>query len=350
VTPAAVAGTREAGLVPLSPIPLLGGALTCRQWSVALSPHGVTGWLAQSLQEGARPRRSGCFVAFDAARAAGESLGELHVGGRAVARGLPRERARELARWIDGLAALPEPRRAAAIESGLRASFDLGAIRALGARHAAACEVLAPWCNALLLLLFVALPLLVWQRGVIASAPFLLLGLLPAWLATLAAFFVAHRRLHPERRRERWARCASLAILPPAAVRAQDLLGRDLLAAFDPLAAVVALCSREDARPFARRALLDLRHPSPLGAPPLEPGAEETERWFRGRLLEVAEAALGDEGLDLAELLRPAEREEGCASACPRCERQYVMAEGECYECGLALAPFEGERPAACPG
>lgn len=329
------------GLVVLRPVPLRGGALVCRRAGVALSPRGICETTGRRIHPGATRRESAHWLAFDALREARAENGALFLNGRRFAEGLPRAHAEALARRVGELGEMTPEERAASIEREQRAAFDLGAIRDLLERQADANARLAPWCNALFAGLFVAVPALVSFGGVVYTAPWLVLAVVPAWIGATAAFARAHRRLHPERRRERWMRSAHLASFPPELVRAQDVLGRELLAGFEPLAVVLAACEVGQAGGFARRVLLDALHPSPLGMPEMGEDAREGLAWSRALYLAVAREAVGEAGFEFEELVRAPGREAGCVSFCPRCERQHVAGVGECYECGVGLVVFE---------
>jgi hypothetical protein len=157
-------------------------------------------------------------------------------------------------------------------------------------------------------------------------------------------FYRAHRVLHPTADEERFTRFLTMLLAPPTAVRAADLLGRNLLESFHPLAVAQVLCAPNPFREFAQAVLRDSRHPF---GPPVEGHVAatlpvQTESFFRQSVIARMEKLLEAAGIDPGTLLEPsAKSDRAHRSYCPRCGAQFVSAEGVCQDCGgLPLAAF----------
>jgi hypothetical protein len=178
-------------------------------------------------------------------------------------------------------------------------------------------------CHLLWLYLFVAAPLLAGRLGLAASWLPLAGGLLLLDLAVAFEFWRAHRALYPERRGERIGRVLALVLSPPAAIRADEALGRYLLATTPALTAAVLLGAGDGLTSWARRVCHDeglLGRGAPI--------APEVEHTLRTAGLSIA--ALGEP---------PAHRDPGAQAYCPRCHAQLTGGEPTCPDCGvLALA------------
>ncbi len=126
-----------------------------------------------------------------------------------------------------------------------------------------------------------------------------------------------------------------MLLAPPTAIRAHDLLARQLVATFHPLAPAQALCPPGAFQDLARHALRDLHFPILPTSPHPEIQAVQSEAWFRQAVLEEMEQAIEQAGLQPAQLLQPpAPLEPANRSYCPRCETQFVTAVGTCGDCG----------------
>jgi len=173
----------------------------------------------------------------------------------------------------------------------------------------------------------------------------LLLGLVALAVTTAVLFARAHRGLYPEAHDERFTHTLTIALAPTSAMRAHDALSRPLLATFHPLAQAGALLGDRELRQFARRVVLDLRHPAGPPCPNETPSALATEQFFRQTMLTVAEACLSQRAVNVEELCQaPVPADESSRAYCPRCEAQFTSVDGQCADCGgLALTAFPGQ-------
>ena len=179
-------------------------------------------------------------------------------------------------------------------------------------------------CVLLFVFLFVMAPLLIRLRGLERMWPVLLVYLIwsLAWVGW--SFLRAHRALYPEQSEGRWQQVMVLALSAFSAIRANDVLLRDLFCAFHPLAVASVLLSKEDARAQAERNLRQSLFRT-------DRDAASSDAAMRRAL----ESFLAKNGMPREELLRPPRREsQNCQTYCPLCLAQFVLAEGECPDCG----------------
>jgi hypothetical protein len=137
---------------------------------------------------------------------------------------------------------------------------------------------------------------------------------------------------------------AKMIVCPPVALRAADVLTRNLLAEYSPAVVANVLGTTADKpRPgqFVREFVRDLRHP--LKHEITDEKAAETIDWMNAAQLKACLDHLQrDAKTSIESLLQAAEREGDSASYCPRCEVQFVIGAGdECPDCpGVELVAF----------
>jgi hypothetical protein len=187
--------------------------------------------------------------------------------------------------------------------------------------------MLAISTNALAVLLFAVVPAMFHVPFLAARWFWILLVTVAVWLLATLDFVYAHRGLYPGLKRRRHV--AIMALSPLGALRARDVVARDALARFHPLAAARALLDAERFEQFARKALAEARFPVPAASP------RAGEEGWRVLLAEEIERFLRHEGLDPQALLAPPPREGPESLAyCERCRSQYTLREGTCHACG----------------
>ncbi|HEY6269556.1 MAG TPA: hypothetical protein VIX11_14725 [Candidatus Acidoferrum sp.] len=179
-------------------------------------------------------------------------------------------------------------------------------------------------CMLLFVFLFLVAPVLIRLRGLEHLWPVLLAYLIwsLAWIGW--SFLRAHRALYPELKEGCWQQVIVLALSPFSAIRANDVLLRDLFCAFHPVAVGYVLLSKEESRVLAERNLRQSLFR-------MEGDATSSDSVMR----RVLQAFLAKIEMPPEELLRPPLREsENCQTYCPLCLAQFVLAEGECPDCG----------------
>jgi len=318
--------------VPGNPLPPLHGVAVCPAQFVSVSPLGV-------LPAGASPQ---AFQPFDAMR--GVSAAGKHVriaGATLLTAGSPAAAAR-LAAWLEKLRALAEKKRAAAIEKHLAAALDFERASERFAAFHARTRLLQWTSTALFSFLFLFLPLIVDAVGLARVWPELVAVLLVLVALIAWDFRRAHRQLHPEEGEARWTAMLTIILSPVAAMRAQDVLFRDLFAGFHPLAVARVLCSPEEFRRVAARMLREFTFPIPGSQLAGDEPAARCDAWFRERQSAALRRFLADSGAKPEELLAPPARSgPQSTSYCPRCCQQYAVLPGTCPDCGgITLEPL----------
>lgn len=315
--------------------PLRGATLLVPRWPVSIGPSGVLGWVAESLEPGARPPQSGAYRRWDELGRACADGRAVRAGGATLAEVPSTVFAERLAAELRALDALPRERRAAAVEALLDRVTDADEARGRVSAFERETRALRAASAVLAAVVLIGLPALWVLAGFRhAWAPSLAAAYAPTWIVA-ALFYRAHRRLLPEARLERGTDTALLALLPLSAIRAADVIGRHLLAGVHPLAAVAALLDRETIERFGGHLLRDAAHPRlPLCA--FEgPEAEADERWFRAALAARLERVVRRAGIDPAALTAaPARAEAVDTGWCPRCRAQYTAKADACADCG----------------
>lgn len=306
---------------PLPPLPPL---ILCEEWPIAIGSDGVSRL---------RPAEARLFP--------WESLRELRIDGRHLLAGQERVAeflsplaAHEVGGLLERLAALPGERRGLELRSAVRASLDAEGARRRQAEYRGAARMLAISTNLLGVFFFAILPATFHVPFLAARWFWILLAAVGVWPLVVLEFAHAYRALYPGHKRRRHV--ATMAASPLAALRARDVVARDALALFHPLAAARALLDAERFEAFARKALAEARFPVPTTVPP-------TEESWRVLLAEEIERFLKHEGLDPLALLAPPRREGPQSLAyCERCRSQYTLREGTCHACGgRALRAYE---------
>ncbi len=175
---------------------------------------------------------------------------------------------------------------------------------------------------------FVVLPLSYRYHG--AELPFFLhlaIGWVAMWVAT-GMFFLAHRRLHPKKRFDRWQHSLLSLLVPQHAIRSAGIAARPLLATFHPMAVAAAVLKPTPLREVLGRRWRALTFPAPGQAP------DEAERAVLARII-------GHAGLDADSLLAPPARGADAVAYCPCCFAMFRDATATCRECeGRGVVEF----------
>jgi len=214
-------------------------------------------------------------------------------------------------------------------------TLDARTFKTAAEELAAASRPLLIACNLLWAYLFIGLPAAFVATSLILTWPYLLAGLFA--LTVLCAFLYAraHRELDPNLGSAPFQHVATIALVPMTAIRAVDLLTKELGAGLHPLAAAQALLPREAFIGYARRFHFDALHRDPAAKAVPSPWFDESRR-------EAIEAFLAANGAAPdALLLAPVKTDDSSKTYCPRCHAQFTVAEGTCRDCGgIALATF----------
>jgi hypothetical protein len=184
--------------------------------------------------------------------------------------------------------------------------------------------------NVQLVFLFVVVPLMFGRMGpeILWRLALFLLGM--QVLITLE-FWTVHKKLFGRPVDARLKSAVTILLSPMAAIRACDVLARDLFAGWHPLAASSAVLPAEEFTRFAGEQLRQWRFD------------DHHDSWYQETVGRLMDRAIRQAGARPETLLLPAKRESGCVAYCPRCLAQYLKTPEACTDCGF-------ERPVAFAG
>jgi len=340
--PGTLLGNQSGGFVFTHPLPPLGTFFAANQFPLSLTPEAVLAYVATNVNSGWRPAQTGRFLPFDAihdVKARGKKVtvnGELWL--TAPSASFAQRVAAELAR----LAKLPLSGRQKAVPELIRASLDERVVAQRWQDFQKQFRNVRRLSNSLFVYLLVVVPVLIWHFGFMLSWLGLLVGLVALTTTAAVLFHRAHRALYPNAEDERFTHTLTIALAPTSALRAHDALSRPLVEMFHPLAVAKVLLPEARFRLFARRVLLDIRHPALPLTPRDDPAQRATESQARTALRQSAEQLLKRSGIEPDELCRaPMPADKSCRAYCPRCGAQFTTPVGSCADCGgLALMAF----------
>jgi hypothetical protein len=335
-------GNQSGGLLFGHPLPLFGASILSQPWPMSISPEGVCARVSHTLDPVGRPPQSGIFHRFEQVRSVISLDREVMINGAAFVRAASNSQARRLAGLVRELAALPPAGRERAIRAALRGGFETQRISERLEEFRRRTRALRILCTAQFALLFGAAPAVVWFFGLASTWVWLLSGAVALHAAILITCARAYRALYPEDRAGRRSHLAVMALSPPAAIRARDLLARELLSGSHPLAVALVLCGREELQAFAARAVRDARFPVADAGATEDRLSRSAEEWFHQAQRQALESFARESGLSVEELLAPPPRQDpAVASFCPRCHAQYRTQGASCPDCvSVPLMPL----------
>jgi hypothetical protein len=319
------------GMVLGCPWPPLGSALVSEPLPLAMSPTGIT------------PEEHGGQIPWERIEEVGTTDWTLEVNGQQIARLASRRLAQTLARTLDELRGLEPSERPAAVERLLDQRFDAETLPARLAAFTRGTRLLRVSASLLWLCIFGGLPAILHSQLIQYWAPILGLLLL-TWITTAILFRLALRRpglLAPPLWPDRLHRFL-VAASPLSAIRAADLIAREVAGELDPLVVSAALLDEKRFAEQARVTLVDLTH----GRVRHESSPESDRAWLTERLEPRVRRLLEARGVDIQRLLAPPAREDDRVRAyCPRCLSQYTEQRGaSCPNeacAGMPLLPFD---------
>ena len=341
-TPILWLGNANGAMLILNPLPPSGRVFQSHLVPISISPAGVCAFSLQTLPSGARPAtQTGEFLPFSDITEVNTDGSVLVIDGRKFAKCATAKQAKELAQFITSAKEAKPTRRESLITSWIAKQFDASAAKGVWTD---AEETIGPirWmCSLFFVFLFVATPVVVnlfgLERLIIPIAAGMVLL---AWQIAFL-FYRAHRKFYPAESQERFENLLKMILCPPVALRAPDVLTKNLLSQFSPVAVASVLAGPGD-KVFVRDVVRDLQHP--LTHEIADQKAAETIGWMGAQQLNCCLGLV--ERVDRFKGLPGAVMQEGDSVAyCPRCAVQFVMDEGECPDCpGVQLVAFADER------
>jgi hypothetical protein len=333
--PSVLAGNQRGGFVGLPPLPPLGTVIVAAACPVSLSPSAVLGFVSATLGPGGRGRQSGAYFRIEDLSGLQVRQRTVLVQGRCLAQAASVAAAHGLAANLRTLAGTPAAGREEEIHRQLRSMFDLPSLQAVWKEFLDQSVSLRRCTNALFLFLFMVAPAVIWFFGLERVWIPALIVLLALTITTATLFGRLHRKFFPDLDDERFTHIILIALSPATSIRAADTVSRPLLHRYHPLVVGWHLLEETAFRAFARRTLIELRHPALPVCPHPDPAAQAAELFWRSRLLEQSEEFLRRQGISPEELLAPpAIAESDCVAYCPRCRTQFTTLSAQCADCG----------------
>lgn len=352
VDPPLFPGNDRGGWALLNPFPPFGCVFVCHQWPVVVTPQQVGPETGQSINFRERPPTGALVMPWAAAGKLIGSGSKLKLAGEPMMR-LPDEPAADhFVELLYRIAKLPAEQRQAAIDRAIADSFDVAAIRKRVEEFTRRTWLLKTLSMMFFMLLFVLLPVSIYLERFTATVYSILPMLLLTWIAAMAFYFRAHRKLLPREWLPRWKGLVTMMFVPTATIRAVDVISRHLLTGFDPVAVAAEVMDDATFADFATRTLRDLRRPLPvrLHSTEITPtGSAEQEALasdFRARIADQVEKQMAKRGVAVEPAAPEQPSDPVLRSYCPRCRLEYLVEAGTCRDCGemplTAFAAREG--------
>lgn len=329
-------GNANAGFLFVNPLPPLGSVFLSHLSPVSVSPIGICAFNLQALPNVGRTMQSGQSLTFADITGSGIDGQYLLVNNQRFAKCATTVQAREIADLIKAAARASQSDREGLVRAYVARQFA-GDEAARLLRDAA--SVIRPirWMGSILFLfLFVAAPILVSTFGLLRFFIPIAVVMLVFAVQISLMFRSARKTLFPGQRR--WDQVITMMLCPPVAIRAADLLTRDLLSRYSPVV-LAPLLAGARAQQFVSAFVRDLQHP--LKHDVTDETASEIINWAANEQLTFCLEQIKHSNLDQEALLAPPRPSGNSSSYCPRCECQFTVSSGECPDCpGLNLVAF----------
>ncbi len=335
------------GLLFMNPLPPLGCVFLSHLSPISVSSNGICAFNLQALPSVGRPVQTGRSLAFTEITDAGFDGAYVLVNNQRFTKTATTKQARVLSELINRMIAHPSDRERL-VRAHIGGQFAAGEAAAVLQKANVLVKPIRTMCSILFLFLFVATPLLASFFGLLTL--FIPVGVVMIVLAVQISimFYQAHKKLYPHESQERIEDVVKMVLCPPVAIRATDLLTRNLLSEYSPVV-VAGLLSGSAAQEFVRAFILDLQHP--LKHEVSDEAAAETITWAAAEQLRHCLEYMNRTGNSKPEVFLAPYRPVGNSiSYCPRCGCQFVVSAGSCPDCpGVGLLTF-AEREAETEG
>lgn len=341
-------GTARGAFTPLNPLPPFGYVYIVEPWPFSLSVAGVVAARSFSLAGEPLPLESGRVLAWPEVVKVRVIDKDVHVASSVFARCSSAAHARAAARVLSAVAASGafaggEPERARTIDQLSAAHLDVDDARARAQLHAKASAPLLIAQGLVFASLFLLAPVVIFATG-LRYWPYLLASVYGSVLLCAALLYIAHGKLAPEARAERWWHALLMLPAPTMAMRGNDKLGRHLLAGLHPLAVALGVLSPSARDDVVGRALRDLATPrrtTAIAAMSLTGTTDHAravaiELAFRERVLHTAKELAHKHGVDVDGAFAAPQLRAGQRAWCPRCRLAFRQP-GTCSDCGVPL-------------
>jgi hypothetical protein len=328
-TPSSWLGNARGGLLFLNPLPPSGRVFLSHLSPISISPSGVCALNVQTLPSEARsPYQTGDFLPFGKIKDAGVDGSYLTINNERFVKCANAKQARTLASVIAGIVKAPASKREGMARNWIAKQYSASEATNRLKEGQELIKPIQALGLILFLFLFVLTPVLGGFFGLMTLILPVAIVMVALAVEIAIVFRRVHRELYPAESSERLESLVKMILCPPVAIRAADILTKNLLAEFSPIVLADVLTDSGE-RQFVRSVILDLKYP--LGHELSDASAVETITWAAKEQLKVCESSV----------LAPTQREESSISYCPRCECQFVVAVVECPDCpGVRVLEF----------
>jgi hypothetical protein len=326
-------GNARGGILLLNPLPPAGRVFLSHLSPISISPSGVCAFNLQTLPSEARSLdQTGDFVPFGKIKDAGVDGAYLTINNERFAKCATPKQARALAKVILATAKASASKRESMARSWIAKQFSTKEATSHLKESQALIKPIQSLSLILFLFLFVFTPVLGSIYGLMTFIIPVAVVMVALAVEIAILFHRVHKKLYPAESSERLENVVKMILCPPVAIRAADILTKNLLAEFSPIV-LASVLPGSDQQQFVRSVVLDLKYP--LKQELSDANAVEVVTWTAN---EALNACLG---LKPEDLLAPAQPEQNSLSYCPRCRCQFVVAGGECSDCpGVKLVSF----------
>jgi hypothetical protein len=344
-------GNANGAMLILNPLPPPGRVFLSHLMPVSISPSGVCAFNSQTLPSGVRPAtQTGEFLPFSAITQSATDGPYLVLNGQKFVKCATPKQAKALASLIEAVSTAKVSKREALVRSWVTKQFDARAATRVWSEAEESIGVVRWACSISFGFMFFGTPVLVMLFGLERLIIPLGVGILALAMQIAFLFYRAHRKLYPAESQERLESLVKMIVCPPVSLRAADVLTKNLLAEYSPVAVANVLTgakagTRAPVNRFVLDFVLDLQHP--LKHEVTDEEAAETITWMNAAQLKAClEHVQRDAKTKLESLLQTTQREGDSVSYCPRCRVQFVVgADDECPDCpGVGLVAFADDR------
>ncbi len=327
--PSSWLGNARGGILFLNPLPPSGRVFLSHLSPVSISPSGVCALNVQTLPSEARSQdQTGEFLSFGKIKEAGVDGSYLTINNERFARCTTAKQAKALANVIAAMVKASASKREGLARNSIAKQYSVNEATSLLKEAQELIKPIQSLGLILFLFLFVLTPLLGALGGLMTLIVPVAIVMVALAVEIAIVFRRVHAKLYPAESAERLESLVKMILCPPVAIRAADILTKNLLSEFSPIVLADVLTGSGE-RQFVRSVILDLKHP--LGHELSDANAVETVMWAANEQVKVCERYM----------LTPTQREENSISYCPRCECQFVVEIVECPDCpGVRVLEF----------
>ena len=324
----ALFGNATGGLLFVNPLPPLGSVFLSHLSPLSISPAGICALNVQALPGVGRLVQSELCLQFDRIAQASTDGAYLLVNDERFVKCATPSQAGELAELINQTAkASSSSDRERILRAYNSKKFAEDEARKVLLQSASTLFEIRLLGSIFFVFLFLIAPTLMSVYGLLRL--FIPVAVVTFVFAIQIAVLFHRGRKLLFKGEARWDQLIIMILCPPAAIRAADLLTRDLMSNYNPIV-VAHLLAGSHAHRFIRSFILDLQHP--LSHEFSNEIAAEVIEWSVADQLRQCVAYI-ERKKNLKNLLAPLKATGDFYSYCPRCECKFMRGESECPDC-----------------